>query len=44
MGHFGKLASDMEVLMKKRCIIELFHTEKITLVEIRGRLLDVHWM
>lgn len=38
---FGKIASDMKVLMKQRCIIEYLNAEKIAPINIDQSLLNV---
>jgi len=40
-GQTDKMASDMEVRMKQRCVIEFLHGEKITPNDIHRRLLNV---
>jgi len=40
-GQSDKMASDMEVRMKQRCVIELLHAEKIAPIDIHRRLLNV---
>ena len=40
--NYDKMASDMEVRMKQRCIIEFLHAEKIAPYDIHGRLLNVY--
>jgi hypothetical protein len=37
-----KMASDMEVLTKQRCVTEFLHAEKIAPVDIHRRLLDAY--
>jgi len=41
-GQSDKLASDMEVHMKQRCVIEFLHAEKIAPSDIHHRLLSVY--
>ena len=41
-GPSDKLASDMEVRMKQRCVIEFLHAEKIAPNDIHRRLLNVN--
>ena len=41
-GQSDKMASDMEVRMKQRCIIEFLHAEKIAPNDIHRRLLNVY--
>jgi hypothetical protein len=38
----NKMASDTEVPMKKRCVIEFLHAEKIEPNDIHRRLLNVY--
>ena len=37
-----KMAADMEVLIKQRCVIEFLHAEKIAPNDIHRRLLKVY--
>jgi len=37
-GQTGKMVSDMEVHMKKWCVTELFHVEKIAAVDLAEHL------
>jgi hypothetical protein len=39
----GKFASDIEVPTKQRCVIEFFHSENITLVDIHKKLAERLW-
>ena len=41
-GQSDKMASDMEVCMKQRCVIEFLHAEKIAPNDIHQRLLNVY--
>ena len=41
-GQSVKMASDMEVRMKQRCVIEFLHAEKIAPNDIHRRLLNVY--
>ena len=41
-GQSDKMASDMEVRMKQRCVIEFLHVEKIASNDIHRRLLKVY--
>jgi hypothetical protein len=41
-GQSNKMASDMEVRMKQKCVIELVHAEKIAPNDIHRRLLNVY--
>ena len=41
-GQSDKMTSDMEVLMKQRCVIEFLHAEKIAPKDIHRRLLNVY--
>jgi len=41
-GQSDKMASDMEVHMKQRCVIEFLHAEKIAPNDIYGCLLNVY--
>ena len=41
-GQSDKLASDMEVCMKQRCVIEFLHAEKIAPNDIHRRLLNIY--
>jgi len=41
-GQSDKMASDIEVCMKQRCVIEFLHVEKITPNDIHQRLLNVY--
>jgi len=41
-GQSDKMASDMEVRMKQRCVIEFLHAEKIAPNDIHRRLLNVY--
>jgi len=41
-GQSDKMASDMEVRMKQRCVIEFLHVEKIAPNDIYRRLLNVY--
>ena len=41
-GQSYKMASDMEVRMKQRCVIEYLHAEKIAPNDIHRRLLNVY--
>jgi len=41
-GQSDKMASDMEVRMKQRCVIELLHVQKIAPNDIHRRLLNVY--
>jgi len=41
-GQPHKMASDMEVRMKQRCVIEFLHAEKIAPNDIHQRLLNVY--
>ena len=41
-GQSDKMASDMEVRMKQRCVIEFLHAEKIAPNDINRRLLNVY--
>ena len=36
------MASDMEVRIKQRCVMEFLHTEKIELIDIHEHLLNVY--
>jgi len=40
-GQSDKLASDMEVHMKQRCVIEFLHEKVIVPTDIRGCLLNI---
>ena len=40
-GHSAKMVSEMEVHMKKRCVIEFLHAENIAPNDILRRLLEV---
>ena len=40
-GQSDKIASDTEVQMKQRCVIEFPHVEKMAPTDIHGRLLNV---
>ena len=41
-GQSNKMASDMEVRMKQRCVIEFLHAEKIAANDIHRRLPNVY--
>jgi transposase len=41
-GQSDKIASDMEVRMKQRCVIEFLHAEKIAPNDIHRSLLNVY--
>ena len=41
-GQSDKMASDMEMRMKQRCVIEFIHVEKIASDDIHRRLLKVY--
>ena len=41
-GQSDKMASDMEVRMKQRCVIEFLHVAKIAPNDIHQRLLNVY--
>jgi len=41
-GQSDKMASDMEVRMKQRCVIEFLHAERIAPIDIHRRLLNVY--
>jgi hypothetical protein len=41
-GQSGKMASDMEVRMKQRCVIEFLHAEKIAPNDVLRHLLNVY--
>jgi len=41
-GHSDKMASDVEVRMKQRCITEFLHVEKIAPNDIHRCLLNVY--
>jgi len=41
-GQSDKMASDMEVRMKQRCVIKFLHAEKIALSDIHRHLLNVY--
>jgi len=41
-GQSDKMASDVEVRMKHRCVIEFLHAEKIAPNDIHGRLPNVY--
>ena len=41
-GQSDKMASDMEVCMKQRCVIEFLHVEKNAPNDIHRRLLNVY--
>ena len=41
-GQSDKMASDMEVRMKQRCVTEFLHPEKIAPNDIHRRLLNVY--
>ena len=41
-GQSDKMASDMEVRMMQRCVIEFLHAEKIVPNDIHRRLLNVY--
>ena len=41
-GQSDKMTSDMEVLMKQRCVIEFLHAEKIEPSDIHRHLLNVY--
>jgi len=40
--HSDKMASDVEVRRKQRCVIEFFHAEIIAPNDIHRRLLNVY--
>ena len=42
-GQSDKMAHDMEVQMKQRCDIEIFHAEKMAPMDINWHLLNVSW-
>ena len=42
VGQSNKMASDMEVRMKRRCVTEFLHAEKIAPKDIHRRLLNVY--
>jgi len=42
VGQSDKTASDMEVCMKQRCVIEFLHAEKIAPIDIHQCLLNVY--
>jgi len=42
VGQSEKLASDMEVRMKQRCVTEFLHAQKIAPNDIHRRLLNVY--
>jgi len=41
-GQSGKMASDMEVCMKQRCVIESLHAEKFAPSDTHRRLMNVY--
>jgi len=41
-GHSDTVASDMEMCMKQRCVIEFFHVEKVAPIDIHWCLLDIY--
>ena len=41
-GQNGKTVSDMEVLMKQRCILEFLHMEKMAPTDIHEHLLNFY--
>jgi len=41
-GQSDKMASDMEVHMKQRCVIEFLHAEKIAPIDIHRFLLNIY--
>ena len=41
-GQSDKMASDMEVRMKQRCVTEFLHAEKLAPNDIHRRLLNVY--
>ena len=41
-GQSDKMASDIEVRMKQRCVTEFLHAEKIAPNDIHRRLLNVY--
>jgi len=41
-GQSDRMASDMEVRMKQRCVIESLHAEKIAPNDIHRRLLNIY--
>jgi len=41
-GQSDKMASDMEVRMQQRCVIEFLHAEKIAPNDVHRRLLNVY--
>jgi len=41
-GHSDKMASDMEVRTKQKCVIEFLHAEKIAPNDIHRHLLNVY--
>ena len=41
-GQLGKMTSDLEVHMEQNCAVELFCAEKIALIDIHQRLLNVY--
>ena len=41
-GQSDKMASDMEVRMKQRCVIEFLHAEKIAPNDTHRRLVNVY--
>ena len=40
-GQSDKMASDMDTLMKQRCVIEFLHVEKIAPTDIHQCLLNI---
>jgi len=41
-GQSDRTVSDVKVLMKKRCIIEFLHAEKMASIDIHWRLLNFY--
>ena len=37
-----KMASDMEMCAKQRCVIEFLHAETVAPTDVHGRLLNVY--
>lgn len=41
-GHSDAMASDMEVHMEQRCVMEFLHAEEMVLADIHQYLLNIH--
>jgi len=41
-GQSDRMASDMEVCMKQRCVVKFLHTEKISPIDIHWPLLNIY--